>query len=81
MVILSSRLLLLLTLMLSAQSVLGVEFFFSLVRDTDQCFEEHLSGETLVTGEVFFDKSAQIAMWVLNPQDHKILLKVWCPGC
>lgn len=54
----------------------AMEFYYTLMRNSEQCFEEHLSARTLVTGEVFFTRSGSLTLTVLNPRDKKVLIKV-----
>ena len=41
-----------------------------------QCFEEYMSAETLVIGEIYSPQPESISLWVLNPKDNTILEKV-----
>jgi hypothetical protein len=54
----------------------ALEFYYTVMRDIEQCFEEHLGEQTLVTGEIYFDKHGPITLTVRNPRDHVILGKV-----
>ncbi len=54
----------------------GVEFFYTVLKGAEQCFEEHLPGQTLVTGGAFFGRGGPLVVTVLNPKGNSILLKV-----
>ena len=53
----------------------SIEFYYMLSKGSEQCFEEHLGGQTLVTGEVFYGRPGSLTLTVSNPKDSRILLK------
>ena len=67
--------LLLISLLLLSQSA-AIEFYYNLLHGGENCFEEHLAGQTLVTGEVFFTRSGPVDFRILNPINDEVLVRV-----
>ena len=65
-----------LVIVLLAYHCYCLEFYYMPTRGKLQCFEEYMSGETLVTGEIYSAQPNSIYLWVLNPKDTTILEKV-----
>ena len=63
-------------LILFVQQVASIEFYYNLQKNVDQCFEEHLGAQLLMTGEIFFEGSGSIKLFVENPKSDVILTQV-----
>ena len=54
----------------------GIEFYYTLKKNTNQCFEQYLSGQTLMTGEINFVGEHTISLTIEGPEKVLILSKV-----
>ena len=54
----------------------GIEFYVSIPYQTERCFEEHLAGQTLVTGEIFYERNGYLSLKIRDPSDNEILTRV-----
>ena len=63
-------------LLLFLSQVRGIEFYYGLLKNVNQCFEQHLSGQILMTGEVYFNDVNPIKLKISNPSDEVILERV-----
>ncbi len=55
----------------------AIEFFYTLQRNSDHCFEEHLGAQVLMNGEIFFDGPGDLVFRVENPSGIVLLSRVW----
>ena len=65
-----------LILFLLASEIQAIDFFYTIEKNIDNCFEDHLSDNIFMTGEIYFDGNANITMTIENPFAFIILTKV-----
>ena len=56
--------------------IIGIEFFYSLQRKDERCFEDQLPGNTLMNGDIFFTMKGSITLEIKNSFDENIYSKV-----
>jgi len=71
----TKKFLLLLVFLISQTS--GIEFYYTLMHRAEHCFEEHLAGQTLVNGEIYFAKKGEILLSITDPSEDEILTRVF----
>ena len=56
--------------------VSAIEFYYTIQKNVNQCFEHHLAGQTLMTGEVSFVSSYPVQLNIENPDGTPAVSKV-----
>lgn len=63
-------------ILLLLSAVEGIEFYYTVDRTLENCFEDHLPEQALMTGEVYFEHGAGISMKITSPIGKPTLNKV-----